>query len=347
MKPISFTVVVPAYNAAAFLERAVRSVTEQRYPQCRVVIVNDGSADATGDVAAALAAENPCVYAIEQENSGQLLSRTNGIRYAQTHFADENNYFLFLDADDVFLPGSLARIAVLLTEHDCDLLFFEVEQMDEATGKTRPFGGSFYGEPASKAALYRTVLYDYRYNSLCRKAVSAKLTADRDFSPYGHLRNAEDLVQSLDYYRAARHVYFSDECFYRYYMNSASVTHSLTLAKYPLDSTARRLTWELLREEQVWTQAETDAYAAFLLKLLKKKIEAICSFDAPSAEKAAAYETLRQDGFYRQLLTMAKRRDRVLTLFEQGKFAAMERAVRVSRVAGAVRRRLQPDKKNR
>ena len=66
MKPISFTVVVPAYNAAAFLERAVRSVTEQRYPQCRVVIVNDGSADATGDVAAALAAENPRVYAIEQ-----------------------------------------------------------------------------------------------------------------------------------------------------------------------------------------------------------------------------------------------------------------------------------------
>ena len=312
-----------------------------------MVIVNDGSADVTGDIAAALAAENPCVYAIEQENSGQLLSRTNGIRYAQTHFADENNYFLFLDADDVFMPGSLARIAALLTEHDCDLLFFEVEQMDAATVKTRPFGGSFYGEPASKAALYQTVLYDYRYNSLCRKAVSAKLTADRDVSPYGHLRNAEDLVQSLDYYRAARHVYFSDECFYRYYMNSASVTHSLTLAKYPLDSTARRLTWELLREEQVWTQAETDAYAAFLLKLLKKKIEAICSFDAPSAEKAAAYETLRQDGFYRQLLTMAKRRDRVLTLFEQGKFAAMERAVRVSRVAGAVRRRLQPDKKNR
>ncbi len=79
MKPISFTVVVPAYNAAAFLERAVRSVTEQRYPQCRVVIVNDGSSDATGDIAAALAAENPRVYAIEQENSGQLLSRTNGV----------------------------------------------------------------------------------------------------------------------------------------------------------------------------------------------------------------------------------------------------------------------------
>ena len=50
MKPISFTVVVPAYNAAAFLERAVRSVTEQRYPQCRVVIVNDGSADVTGRI---------------------------------------------------------------------------------------------------------------------------------------------------------------------------------------------------------------------------------------------------------------------------------------------------------
>ena len=106
MKPISFTVVVPAYNAAAFLERAVRSVTEQRYPQCRVVIVNDGSSDATGDIAAALAAENPRVYAIEQENSGQLLSRTNGIRYAQTHFADENNYFLFWMRTTSFCPAA-------------------------------------------------------------------------------------------------------------------------------------------------------------------------------------------------------------------------------------------------
>lgn len=347
MNTISFTVVVPACNAANFLERAVRSVTEQRYPRCRVVIVNDGSTDATGDVAAALAAENPYIYVIEQENSGQLLSRTRAIRYAQKHFADENNYFLFLDADDVYLPGSLARIAALLTEHGCDLLLYAAEQTDEVTGKTRPFGGSFSGEPASKAALYQTVFFDYRYNPLWRKAVSARLIADRDFTPYGHLRNAEDLVQSLDYYRAAARVCFSDECFYRYYINSASVTHSLTLSKYPLDSTARRLTWELLAEEQVWTQSQTDAYAAFLLRLLKNKIEAICLFDAPSAEKAAAYETLRQDGFYRQLLTMAKRRDRVLTLFEQGKYAAMERALRLSRVAGAVRRRIQPDRKNR
>lgn len=340
MKDIPFIVIIPAYQAAEHLERSVGSVTAQA-GDCQVVVVDDGSADQTYAVAQRLARENIAVHALSQPNGGQLAARTAGIRYAREHLDTDGAYFLFLDADDAFVPDALSRLRALLREHPCDMLLFDVARIHAQTGReTERFGGSGSGMVRDKAALYRIVLFDMHYNSLCRKAIAARCVGDRDYAAYTHLRHGEDLVQSLDYYKAADAVYFSDACLYRYYTNPASVTKSVSLEKYPVESTARALTWDFVREENVWSQRELDDYAAFLLTALEGKLKEITLFDAPFSQKKEKFDHMRRDAFYGELLQRELPHDRVITLFAQENYPAMMRAVKCKRLFGGVKRKL-------
>ena len=73
----------------------------------------------------------------------------------------------------------------------------------------------------------------------------------------------------------------------------------------------------------------------------------VANLESSSAEKAAAYEKILGDDFYRKLLGAVKKRDIVLSLFAQGKYCAMERVVKLDHIAGAVRNRIHFDRKNR
>lgn len=100
----TISVVVPSYNCAGYLERALASVQAQRYPADRVdiVVVDDGSSDDTPAVARRFAAADPRITVIEQDNAGPAAARNRGIE------ASRGELVAFLDADDTWEPEKLA-----------------------------------------------------------------------------------------------------------------------------------------------------------------------------------------------------------------------------------------------
>ncbi len=97
-----FSIVVPAYNYARYLPRAVESVLGQGGGDFEIVIVDDGSTDATPVVGQRFAQDHPgTVRYLRQENSGPAVARNRGIRESTGRF------LIFLDADDRLLPGAL------------------------------------------------------------------------------------------------------------------------------------------------------------------------------------------------------------------------------------------------
>jgi glycosyltransferase involved in cell wall biosynthesis len=94
------SVVIPVFNAAHVLERAVRSVREQSGFAPEIVVVNDGSTDETPALLRRILAEDMKI--LTQANAGPGAARNAGI------LASRGEWIAFLDADDWWLPGKLA-----------------------------------------------------------------------------------------------------------------------------------------------------------------------------------------------------------------------------------------------
>lgn len=105
MSPV-FSVVIPVYNRARLLERALSSVLAQSFPDFEIVVVDDGSIDDPGKVVDAIG--NSRIRFVRQENRGGGSARNAGIDLAT------GRYIAFLDSDDQFLPHHLSTMKTLL-----------------------------------------------------------------------------------------------------------------------------------------------------------------------------------------------------------------------------------------
>lgn len=95
------SVVIPAYNAAGFIERTLRSALRQTYSTLEVIVVDDGSTDSTEGVARAVAEGDSRVRVISVPNGGVASARNIGISEAAGELV------AFLDADDLWHPTKI------------------------------------------------------------------------------------------------------------------------------------------------------------------------------------------------------------------------------------------------
>ena len=106
---IKVSVITPAFNAERYLADAVRSVLGQTRTDWELVVVDDGSTDATQAVLAAFADSR--IRVVRQENRGEAGARNTGLRSAQ------GEYIAFLDADDLYLDSALTDVVDFLDAH--------------------------------------------------------------------------------------------------------------------------------------------------------------------------------------------------------------------------------------
>jgi cellulose synthase/poly-beta-1,6-N-acetylglucosamine synthase-like glycosyltransferase/peptidoglycan/xylan/chitin deacetylase (PgdA/CDA1 family) len=102
----SVSIVVPAFNEAVGIQRAVRSFVASDYPELEVIVVDDGSEDGTAELVEALGLEP--VRVIRQPNSGKSAALNRGIA------SSRNELIVMVDADTVFEPDALRRVVVPL-----------------------------------------------------------------------------------------------------------------------------------------------------------------------------------------------------------------------------------------
>jgi len=116
--PATFSVIIPNYNNAATLGRAIDSVLAQTWPAHEIIVIDDGSSDASPEVAARYGQR---IRYIRQANGGVSAARNAGAALAS------GNWLAFLDADDTFLPERLALHARWI-ERDPTLDFLLADQ---------------------------------------------------------------------------------------------------------------------------------------------------------------------------------------------------------------------------
>lgn len=100
-KPL-VSVVIPVFNGASFVAKAVQSVRNQTVQDVEIIVVDDGSTDGTQEILMKLE-RGAGIHMVSQEHQGSSVARNTGIQHARGAF------IAFLDCDDVWLPEKLAR----------------------------------------------------------------------------------------------------------------------------------------------------------------------------------------------------------------------------------------------
>ena len=129
---MKFSIIIPLYNKAPYIRKALETVCAQTYRDYEIIVVNDGSTDDSAVVAESYLqhAEGICYTIISQDNAGVAAARNRGVKHAS------GQYMAFLDADDWWEPDYLARMAELIADYPqagvygCNYVYYK-------PGKTR------------------------------------------------------------------------------------------------------------------------------------------------------------------------------------------------------------------
>lgn len=97
------SVIIPAYNASAFIERTINSVIAQTHKNLEIIIVNDGSTDDTLEICQRFVLQDLRVSIISFANGGVAVARNRGIAAAR------GRYLAFIDADDLWHPTKIEK----------------------------------------------------------------------------------------------------------------------------------------------------------------------------------------------------------------------------------------------
>jgi len=119
----SVSVIIPAYNAAPFLAQCLRSVLGQTRPPDEVIVVDDGSVDATPEVAKSF---GQSIRYFRQPSGGSSSARNLGLSHAT------GSLIAFQDADDVWIPEKLALQVELLNRHpEYGMVYSDLSEVSE------------------------------------------------------------------------------------------------------------------------------------------------------------------------------------------------------------------------
>lgn len=164
------SVVMPAYNAERYIESAIRSVMAQTFTDWELIVIDDGSKDATVDIAERLAQEDSRIIFLRNEvNMGVAKTRNRGMELTQ------GSYVALLDSDDIWHSEKLEKQVALARETGADIVYCSYAIVDEhgyqkcddfIVAAETDFDASLIKGviSCSTALLSRTVVETYRFD---------------------------------------------------------------------------------------------------------------------------------------------------------------------------------------
>lgn len=157
------SVVIPAFNAAATLDQTLQSVRAQTHRCLDIIVVDDGSTDATAEIALSHASADPRIRLVRQANGGVAAARNAGVRLARGELVAP------IDADDLWAPTKIERQVAALAANPEAMLAYTWYACVNERGRIVGYGGRHGGEQDTLRAMCRTNLVGNGSGALMRK----------------------------------------------------------------------------------------------------------------------------------------------------------------------------------
>ena len=216
-------VVVPIYNAAAYMERCLETLTNQTYENLKIILVDDCSKDNSADICDKWAQKDSRIVVCKQEvNTGSADARNTGLE--QVDFSQ--GYVAFVDIDDYIHPTYFEKLYDMLIKNDVDVVWADVINTHESTGFQ--FDESSFEKHTDKIYTSKEVLMreDWRimYSMTWGKLYKAKLWENVRFPK--NCRYFQDGATVFKALYPANKILKTDMKLYYYYYSPESATRS-------------------------------------------------------------------------------------------------------------------------
>lgn len=221
------SVIIPVYNVQDYLARCIDSVVTQTHHDLEILLVDDGSTDASGDICNKLARQDQRITVIHKENGGLSDARNAGLD------AMTGDYVTFIDGDDYVHPRFVELLLRTINSTSSDIAVCHWQELDEGQHpkavniNTPPLASDcklFTRAEALKSIFYQQELT----HSACSRLFDARIFSDIRF-PQGMLY--EDLAIIYPIMNKVERVALIEPAMYYYMHRSGSITSTVSLKR--------------------------------------------------------------------------------------------------------------------
>ncbi len=201
LEPPLVSIIVPVFNAEKTLDRCVTSILNQQFKDLELLLLDDGSTDASSGICDAFAEKDTRVTVIHKENSGVSDTRNRGIDAAR------GEYLQFVDSDDWITPESTLFFVRAAQEEDSDMVIADFYRVigdrvsqkgnieEEGVLKPEEFAIQMIEKPA-----------DFYYGVLWNKFFKRSIVQEYQIRMDDSISWCEDFIFNMEYLRHARSI---------------------------------------------------------------------------------------------------------------------------------------------
>lgn len=209
------SVIIPAYNVDKYVDRCLKSISEQTHQNIEIIIINDGSTDFTPDIISEHTKQDNRIIAVNTKNNGLSATRNIGLELSS------GSYVSFVDADDYIEKDMIENLLLNLKEQNCDISTCNYSKI-YTDGHIEP--NVYLKKPYQQ---HNTTCYLYDLLSLGDNYVWNKLFRRELFDnikfPTGQYY--EDISIMYKLFIKARNIRYVNYYGYNYYIRGDSITN--------------------------------------------------------------------------------------------------------------------------
>jgi glycosyltransferase involved in cell wall biosynthesis len=226
---VKISVIIPVYNAEAYLTNCVGSLLRQTLAECEFIFVNDGSTDGSREIIESFQKKDSRIKSITQENQGVSVARNNGVASAT------GEYLGFVDADDFVEKDMFYKLYQFAKENASDIVisnFFAEQGRSKMLVQFDFPVNRRYNKAEIRAFIFPYFIQKDLLNSACNKIFRTELIVKNGISFPEGMALGEDAIFNMRAFNRSESAYYTDYAGYHYREVSGSATRNIFENKY-------------------------------------------------------------------------------------------------------------------
>lgn len=210
------SVIIPVYNVEQYLDRCIKSIVSQDYPNLEIILVDDGSIDKSGSICDHWSHVNSRITVIHKVNGGLSSARNAGIDNMH------GNYVMFVDSDDYLLPNCISFLKNMISD-DCEVAIGNYVCTDQDT-VSEPCISDKYKQKSISG--YDALELLFSKDTVQAVTAWGKLYRSSLFSKIRYAEGLlhEDEATTYKIYANCKKLIISDRPVYAYFKNEKSIS---------------------------------------------------------------------------------------------------------------------------